>query len=199
MIKNVIFDIGNVLSAFCWQQFLKDKGFDDQMIERIGKASVMSESWYEFDKGVLSDEEVIECFIANDPGIAQELHFAFDNVKGMVRLYPYSFSWIRELKSRGFKVYYLSNFSHKAETQCPESVSFLPETDGGILSYKVKMTKPDPEIYRLLLKKYGLKASECVFLDDTLKNIRAAEAEGIKGIHFTGYEAACFCLNRLLQ
>ena len=55
MIKNIIFDIGNVLSDFRWREFLLDKGFDKDMVERIGNASVLTDSWYEFDKGVLSD------------------------------------------------------------------------------------------------------------------------------------------------
>ncbi|MBR6476073.1 MAG: HAD family phosphatase, partial [Lachnospiraceae bacterium] len=63
MIRNIIFDIGNVLSAFRWEGFLKDKGFSDEMIERIGNASVRTDAWYEFDKGVLTDEAVIELFI----------------------------------------------------------------------------------------------------------------------------------------
>lgn len=190
MIRNIIFDIGNVLSDFRWREFLKDRGFDDGMIERIGKASVLTDTWYEFDKGVFSDEEVVELFIKNDPEIEDELHRAFDDVEGMVRLKPETFGWIKSLKERGYKIYYLSNFSYKAETQCPESLSFMPLMDGGILSYKVKMTKPDPAIYRKLLSTYSLKAEECVFIDDTLKNVEAAQKLGIKGIHYISYEQA---------
>ena len=199
MIKNIIFDIGNVLSDFCWEEFLKDKGFDNEMINRIGRASVMCDTWYEFDKGVYSDEEVIELFIKNDPGIAEILHRAFDNVEGMVRLKPTTFPWIKELKENGYKIYYLSNFSRKAEIQCPESVSFIPLTDGGILSYKVKLTKPDPLIYRLLLNTYGLKPEECVFIDDTQKNIDAAIREGINGIRFVNFDQAHSELEKLLK
>ena len=67
---------------------------------------------------------------------------------------------------------------------------FLPEMEGGILSYKEHLIKPEPEIYQLLLKRYGLKAEESVFLDDTLKNVEAAEEQGIHGIHFLTKEQA---------
>jgi putative hydrolase of the HAD superfamily len=190
MIRNIIFDIGNVLSAFRWEEFLKEKGFDRDMIERIGRASVLTDDWYEFDKGALPDEKVIDLFIENDPEIEVELHKAFDNVEGMVALYPYTLDWIKKYKSAGYKVFYLSNFSYKAETQCPESVSFIPLTDGGILSYKVKLTKPDSKIYELLLSRYDLKAEECIFIDDTSKNVAAAEKIGIHGIRFESFEQA---------
>lgn len=70
------------------------------------------------------------------------------------------------------------------------SVEFLPEMEGGILSYKDQLIKPEPEIYQLLLKRYGLKADESVFLDDTLVNVKAAEEQGIHGIHFLTKEQA---------
>ena len=198
MIRNIIFDIGNVLSAFRWEGFLADKGFDKEMIDRIGNASVRTDAWYEFDKGVYSDEEVVELFVKNDPEIAAEIHKAFDYVEGMVELYPYTMDWINGFKTDGYKVYYLSNFSYKAETQCPESLSFLPIMDGGILSYTVKMTKPDPKIYELLLSNYNLKAEECIFIDDTLRNVEAAEKLGIHGVRFTSQKEADAKVRKLI-
>lgn len=198
MIRNIIFDIGNVLSAFRWEGFLADKGFDKEMIDRIGNASVRTDAWYEFDKGVYSDEEVVELFVKNDPEIAAEIHKAFDYVEGMVELYPYTMDWINGFKTDGYKVYYLSNFSYKAETQCPESLSFLPIMDGGILSYTVKMTKPDPKIYELLLSTYNLKAEECIFIDDTLRNVEAAEKLGIHGVRFTSQKEADAKVRKLI-
>ena len=199
MIKNIIFDIGNVLSAFRWEGFLADKGFDKEMIDRIGNASVRTEAWYEFDKGVYSDEEVVELFVKNDPEIAAEIHKAFDFVEGMVELYPYTMDWLKSYKDAGFKVYYLSNFSYKAETQCPKSLSFIPMMDGGILSYRVKMTKPDPKIYELLLSNYGLKAEECIFIDDTLRNVEAAEKLGIHGVRFFNQEDAASKVSMIIE
>jgi epoxide hydrolase-like predicted phosphatase len=198
MIKNIIFDIGNVLSYFCWQDFLRNKGFDEDMVERIGRASVYDEDWYEFDKGVLKDEEVIDLFIENDPEIAEEIHQAFDYVEGMVKLKPQTMDWLNGLKSRGYKLYYLSNFSYKCETQCPDSLSFMPMMDGGILSYKVQMTKPNPDIYKKLLSMYSLKAEESVFIDDTPKNIDAAVKLGIKGIVYKDPDQAAEELEKLL-
>ena len=69
-------------------------------------------------------------------------------------------------------------------------LSFLSDVDGQVFSFEVHQIKPEPEIYQLLLKRYGLKAEESVFLDDTLKNVEAAEEQGIHGIHFLTKEQA---------
>ena len=84
----------------------------------------------------------------------------------------------------------LSNFAAKAYTDCQDALGFLDYVDGGILSYRDKMVKPEPGIYRLLLERYDLKPEECVFLDDTEKNLEAAEAFGIYTIHFKNKEQA---------
>lgn len=190
MIKNIIFDIGNVLTDFRWRGFLEDKGFDDAMIERIAGASVYTELWYECDRGAWTDEQVLEAFISKDPAIEKELHIAYDDFSGMVTPRDYAIPWIQELKEKGYGVWYLSNFSRKAEAECPDALHFMPYMDGGILSYREKIVKPDPAIYELLLSRYGLVAEECVFLDDTLGNVEAAEKLGIHGIHFISKEQA---------
>ena len=67
MIKNVIFDIGNVLTDFRWKDFLRAKGFEGEELERIAKASVESTVWPELDRGVWSFEQVMEGFVKNAP------------------------------------------------------------------------------------------------------------------------------------
>ena len=106
----------------------------------------------------------------------------------MVTPRDYAIPWVKRLKQSGYGVYYLSNFSRKAEEDCKDALTFIPFTDGGILSYRDKLIKPDPRIYELLLDRFGLKAEECVFIDDTMRNIEAGEACGIKGICFQSYE-----------
>ncbi len=184
MIKNIIFDIGNVLTDFRWRDFLRDKGFDEMMIERIAKASVENPLWKEFDRGELAGEELMQAFIDADPGIEEELHKAYDNIHGMVTIRDYAIPWVQELKAKGYKVWYLSNFSEKTETECADSIAFIPYMDGGILSWKDKLIKPDPKIYQLLLERFGLVAEECVFIDDLPENVQGAVNEGIHGIVF---------------
>lgn len=184
MVKNVVFDIGNVLAGFAWQEFYQSFGFSEEIYEKLAKATVKSEFWNELDRGVLDDDELLAGFIRNDPSIEKEIREVFQNVEKMIVRYDYAIPWIKELKNREYGVYVISNFSHKAYEECRESLDFLKETDGGILSFQERLIKPAPEIYQLLLKRYGLKAEECVFIDDTAKNVEAAVKQGMKGIVF---------------
>ena len=199
MIKNIIFDIGNVLSDFSWKEMILSKGFDEEMAERIARASVNTVTWYEFDKGVYSDEEVVDLFAKNDPEIADAIHKSFDEIYGMVKLKKETPAWLSDLKSRGYKLYYLSNYSQKALTYCPEATPFFDEFDGGILSFRVKLTKPDPRIYKLLLDTYSLDPGECVFIDDTLRNVKAAEEAGIRSIRYLNSVQAHEDLEKVLM
>ena len=138
----------------------------------------------------MSDEEILNLFIENDPGIEKELRETLDNINGMLVRYDYAIPWIQELKEKGYRVLVLSNFAHKAYEDCKDVLDFLDYVDGGILSFRDKVVKPEPEIYRLLLERYDLKAEECVFLDDTEKNLPPAEALGMRTIHFRNKEQA---------
>lgn len=190
MIKNIVFDIGNVLTDYRWKEFLADKGFDGPMIERIGRSSTQHPLWNEYDRGVWSDEEILQSFVDEDPEIEAQLRKAYEDFTGLVVKREFAIPWIRQLKKEGYGVYYLSNFSRKAHAECADALDFIPYMDGGLLSYQERLIKPDPAIYRLLLSRYGLAAYESVFLDDTLKNVKGAEAAGMYGIHFLSQEQA---------
>ena len=190
MIRNIVFDIGNVLTDFRWKEFMQDKGFDGETVKRIAKASLESPLWGELDRGLWEEEKVLEEFIRRDPEIEEQIRFAYSDIHGMVTPRDYAIPWIRELKQGGYGVYYLSNFAERACRECREALAFLGETDGGILSCQVHLIKPEPAIYRLLLKQYGLNAEECVFLDDLPVNVEGAKAEGFAGIVFRSREQA---------
>lgn len=186
-IDTVVFDIGNVLTDFAWDKFLVFKGYDDKMVERIAKATVYSDDWVEYDKGNLTNEEIIARFVENDPEIRSEIEDSFKNIDGIILKREKTIPWIRALKAAGYKVLYLSNFSKQALEGCPDAMAFLDETDGGILSYREHVVKPDPAIYNLLVSRYNLTPSKTVFIDDTQVNIEAARNLGWKGIIYRDY------------
>ena len=187
-IDTVVFDIGNVLTDFAWKEFIASKGYDEQMVERIGKASVESEDWVEYDKGNLTNDEIIERFVENDPEIAEDIRKVFVNIDGIILKREKTIPWIRALKAAGYRVLYLSNFSKQALEGCPDAMAFLEETDGGILSYRDHFVKPYPEIYHLLEERYDLVPEKTVFIDDTKVNIDACLKLGWEGIVYKDYE-----------
>ena len=187
-IDTVVFDIGNVLTDFAWDGFLKSKGYDDEMIKRIAKATVESDDWVEYDKGNLTNDEIVERFVENDPEIGDDLKSAFQNIDGIILKREKTIPWIKALQAAGYKVLYLSNFSRQALEGCPDAMAFLEETDGGILSYRDHVVKPDAAIYHLLEERYDLTPSKTVFIDDTAVNIEAARKLGWKGIIYKSYD-----------
>ncbi|MDE5894278.1 MAG: HAD family phosphatase [Acetatifactor sp.] len=197
MIRNIIFDIGNVLAAWRWKEYYESLHYDPEITERLARATVLSPLWEEFDRGEMDEEVLLGKFIENDPELAEEIREVRDNIRDMLGRYDYAIPWLEDLKSRGYKVYYLSNFSRLAHEKCLHVLDFLPLMDGGILSYQEKLIKPDPAIYQLLLNRYGLKAQECVFLDDTQRNIEEAVRQGIKGILFRDQAQATWELRKL--
>lgn len=199
MIKTIIFDIGNVLADFTWKEFIQSKGYTGEMLERIADASVRNDKWNEYDRGILTDEEIVQLFVDKDPEIEADIRNCFADMKGIVSRNDYAIPWINELKQRGFKVLYLSNFSHRAEIDCMEALDFIPYMDGGILSYRDNVIKPMPEIYELLISRYELDPKECVFMDDTEKNLTGASVFGIHTILFRNQEQARAELEKLIS
>ena len=147
MIKNIVFDIGGVLADYRMKEFLMEKGLDGSMIKRVLKASVMNPYWGRFERGEVTEEETLQAFTADDPEIERELRLAFTNLSGMLVSRDYAIPLVRRLKKAGYGVYYLSNYSKKAYDECGESLAFMPYMDGGIVSFKVGMTKPDQRMF----------------------------------------------------
>ena len=197
MITTLIFDIGNVLADFIWEEYYRSFGFTEEILDRLAKATVKDPMWNEYDRGVMTDEEVMQGFIDNDPGIEREIRLTLKDVGAMVRRNDYAIPWIKELQGKGYRCLYLSNFSEKARKECAASMDFLPYMDGGILSYQDKVIKPMPEIYQLLIDRYQLVPEECVFMDDTLRNLEGAEKFGIHTIHFKNQAQAIEELRKL--
>lgn len=197
MIKNIVFDIGGVLADYRMKEFLMEKGLDGPMIKRVLKASVMNPYWGRFERGEVSEEETLQAFTDADPEIERELRLAFTNLSGMLVSRDYAIPLVRRLKKAGYGVYYLSNYSKKAYDECGESLAFMPYMDGGIVSFKVGMTKPDQRMFSCFLERFGLTAETCLFVDDTEENVLAARALGFSGCVFTGVDGLMEELKKL--
>ncbi len=197
VINTIIFDIGNVLVDFSWKEMLQEKGYNSEQIEKLGKATVFSGFWNEYDKGILSSEEVRNLFKKNTPELAEDIENAFGNLTGMVRIRNYSKNLIGKLKDENYQVLVLSNFSKQCLEENEKDMDFLENVDGGIISYREKLIKPDSKIYQKIIEKYALTPSRCVFIDDTKENIVAARKEGINGIVFESYEQMLGDLRKL--
>ena len=90
-------------------------------------------------------------------------------------------SLLPELKKRGLRLYFLSNFPGDIFEEIRSGYYFFKYFDGGIISAEVNLSKPDIRIYRALIDKYSLIPEESLFIDDIEVNVMAAKETGMKG------------------
>ena len=200
MINTVIFDIGNVLVYFRWRELYADLGFTGEKFEKIADATVRNPWWEEFDKGLMSTQEVIDRFAERAPEYKKEIAQIYDHMGEIVSLYDYAIPWIRELKSKGYKIYILSNWSKPAyDDNLETNLRFLSEVDGALMSFGEGVIKPHREIYELICNRYEIDPSKAVFLDDNAANVQGARDFGLNAIHFKTYEQAKEELNKYLE
>lgn len=187
MIRNIVFDMGNVLIHWRPDLFVERAGVPEEDRPLLLREVFASVEWVQLDRGTLSWEEAAAAMCRRLP---ERLHAAareltqkwWENhllpVEGMAQL-------VREIKSLGYGVYLLSN----AKSDLPEYFDRIPGSecfDGRIVSADWKLLKPQPELYRVLFQEYGLKAEECFFVDDLNINIEAAILVGMSGAVFRG-------------
>lgn len=201
MIKNIVFDIGNVLVDFRWRSLMEDLQIPEETQKRFEKTVFGSPWWGELDHGIYEEAEILTHFREDNKDHLDAFNLVWDNRDKLVAPYAYAVQWIERLKKAGFKVYLLSNYPRDVFTLHTECgcFPFLDKVDGKVVSGFVKMVKPNADIYEHLLREYGLQAKECVFIDDREENVEAARALGMKGIVFAGYEQACAELEKVLM
>lgn len=191
MIKNIVLDVGKVLVAWEPDDAMKRLGFSVQEIDAVTKAIFTSKRWVQEDLGILSDEELLESFVAEAPEYKTQIEIFWNNVNMAIWQLPYVKDWISSMKKAGYGVYILSNYGRHTYAKTKEdSLDFLTLTDGAIFSNTVNVMKPDAAIYQTLCERYQLNPTECVFVDDLPANVAGAKKVGMQGIVFTGYEAA---------
>ena len=186
MIKNILFDMGQVLIRFDQKYFIKRLGIEDADLDLMLREVYRSVEWVQMDRGTLREEDAFRSISKRLPerlhDAAWKLICMWDRpileIDGMYDL-------VAELKDMGYGIYLLSNASvrqHDYWPRIPASRFF----DGKLISADHHVIKPQMEIYRLCLEKFGLQAEECFFIDDAPANIEGALCCGIAGAVFHG-------------
>lgn len=184
MIKNIVFDMGNVLVRFDPELFMDRYSLTGEDRRLIRNKVFRSVEWTMLDRGVI-DEEIAEQRIL--PRLPERLHDAargliekWDDpivpVEGMLEL-------LQALKAKGYRLYLLSNAAARQPIYWARAEA-SKLMDGALISAEVKLLKPDPQIYRAFLHKFALRPEECVFIDDTPINVEGALYENMAGIVF---------------
>lgn len=190
MIHNYIFDFGNVLAEFHPEKLTAPFIKDEELRKKIAEIVFDRLYWDKLDDGSITDEEVREGIrsrvLKEYSDVACEV---YDNwvqsltpISGMTEL-------IADLKNENRKLYLLSNISIGFAESYKEVIwirELLSNFDGLVFSGPIGLIKPDKAIFEHLLRNYDLTPEDCLFIDDSSKNIEGAKQVGIQGYLFDG-------------
>lgn len=187
--KNIIFDVGKVLIQWDVRPFFYNLLDDHNAVENFLNEVDFFNWNLELDRG-LSFQDGVESHSLKFPQYASVFK-AFDQkwsetvpgpIAGTVDI-------LTELKANNIPLYAITNFSHEKWPIACEMFPYLGNSFiDTIVSGEIKMIKPNPAIYQLLLDRNQLNAEDCIFIDDTKANVEAAIALGIDGLLFTSPE-----------
>ena len=182
MIRNVIFDFGGVLVD--WNpRYLFLPYFGDEEKTEWFLTEICPYSWNAQVDAGRTTKELTEERVTQFPGWEKEIRMYYDRWIEMVGdAIPGMEEFVRELRDRGFGIYGLTNWSRELFPLVQDRFPVFKLMDGMVVSGEERIIKPNPELYRILLERYGLKGEECVFIDDNPQNAAGGESLGIRGI-----------------
>ncbi len=182
MIRNIVFDLGNVLISFRPAEFLEKNNYPAQIREKLINDVFRSNEWILLDNGDISLAEAIERITAKSSLESGEIARIFTKRTEIMFPIKENAKLLPALKKEGFKLYYLSNFPADIFDEVKSGYYFFSHFDGGMISADVRASKPGLKIFRIFLKKYSLDPGECLYIDDSEANVKSAESLGMTGM-----------------
>ncbi len=196
--KNIIFDVGGVLLSYRWLDLIKETQPDDTEANAFAKRLFNDPLWLEFDIGIRPFDDIIEDYVVKYPEDEKHIRYVLGHLERMPIHRPRVWEKVHELKLAGYRLYILSNYSHRMFSIHTGGLPFHDDMDGRIVSYEVHHLKPYKEIYEDLFGKYGLKPEECLFFDDRQDNVDGGKKCGMDGRVIYSEEVLLGHLDRLL-
>lgn len=198
-IKNIVFDFGGVLVDWNPRYVFRTYFNDDEEMEYF-LSNVCNGEWNaEQDRGRTFDEGV-RLLKEQYPQYSEAIQMFKDKWEFMIKSdFPETVELLTELKKKGYGIYGLTNWSAETIGKAYERFEFFGKFDGIVVSGEEKLIKPDRRIFKVLLDRYGLNPGECVFIDDSEANVRAAEESGLNAIHFDDIRNVRRRLSSLLE
>ena len=186
MIKNIVLDMGNVLLDFRPEYVMDQFCSSEEERDVIRRELFDGPEWQMGDRGDIKDKDRYDLVKKRVP---EKYHEALKNCALHWDICMDPIDGAREfcetVKEKGYRIFVLSNASDLFYVYFPK---FLPLDffDGVFVSADFRMLKPDVEIYKTFLNKYGLKGEECLFIDDRQDNIEGAGKAGLNTFRFEG-------------
>lgn len=187
MIKNIVFDMGNVLIQWNPVKIISRFVEDERDIALINQALFNQEKWNKLDEGTVTEEEVLEEAKKLLPErLYSDLEDIMDNWHYCMPVIVQNNDLVFKLRENGYNVYLLSNANKRFHQFGRENVPALKYMNGWMISADEKCTKPSAEIYEKFFKKFDLNPAECVFIDDLSANCEGSKNAGMKAHCYDG-------------
>ncbi|MFX0134087.1 MAG: HAD family hydrolase [Candidatus Hodarchaeota archaeon] len=184
MIRNIIFDLGNVLLNFRPDNFLLNYTKDENYIQDFISKIIRSKIWINLDRGTISLKNAKQEFTDIYPEDRAFIMTFFEHWIEIFTPMQGNIKIAYDLKANGYKLYILSNFIEETFEIMKKKYQFFSLFNGIIISGQEKVLKPEIEIYQKLLEKFNLIPEECVFSDDIRSNLLSARKLNMKTILF---------------
>lgn len=177
-IKNIVFDFGGVLMDWNPRYYYKGKFDSDEQMEYFLK-NICTDEWNIQQDAGRSLQEATEERVAKFPEYEQYIRNYYGQWEKMLKSDIYENTYlVGKLKEKGYPLYGLTNWSAETFPIAKKRYGVFDLFDGIVVSGEEKKIKPNSEIYHILLKRYGLKAEESLFIDDNENNVKAAQDIG---------------------
>ena len=181
---NVVFDLGGVVFRWDPDRLLRRVFSDPRNRERARYGILGHDDWVALDRGTLGHAAAIERGVARTGLSPEAIGRLFGAVPESLTPIRGTLQLIRAVKQAGNRLYVLSNMQLPAISHLEQTHDIWGLFDGVVISSRIRMVKPDREIYEHLLSEYRLQAADTVFIDDMAENRRAAAKLGIRTIAF---------------
>jgi 2-haloacid dehalogenase len=184
-INTLVFDLGGVLID--WNpDYLYNKLIPDEKERKWFLSTICTPDWNEEQDAGRSLREATEHLVEKYPGHEAAIRAYYDRWTEMLGgPIQETVEIFRELKLRGrVKLYALTNWSAETFPVALEMYEFLHWFDGRLVSGEERTRKPFPEIYRLLIERFGIEPAKAIYVDDNIRNVLPARELGFIGIHF---------------
>ena len=182
MIKNIIFDIGDVLVGYSPKKEVENLNSNINKIEIANNLIIKDNNWIKYLNGLIILEDLLKYYNLKYPNYEKEFSILLEkrNQKYIIYEIEKNTDIVKKLSTR-YNIYLLSNIT-KETFEYVNEFAIIKQVKGGVYSFQEHISKPDKAIYKILLSKYDLLPEESIFIDDKLKNVEEAEKLGIKGI-----------------
>lgn len=184
-IKNVVFDVGNVLVRWVPQDVVSALFPQEKSPQDLTAKIFKSPLWYDLNLGKLTEKEALKMYsqqLAIPELKIEELMIA---IKESLVPLEGSFELLDELYAKGIPLYSITDNVNEIVAFLKARYNFFNKFLGVVISSELGVLKPSPLIYKHLIDSYHLIPEETVFIDDLLRNVQGAQDVGFHGIHFT--------------